>query len=150
MPLTPFHFGPGMLIKPLVKKFSLTAFIVSQIIMDIEPLWNILRKAPRLHGLFHSFVGSLIPAFLTVVLVKRFLKRVPLSVLVYSVLIGVWSHVVLDGIMHRDMTPFFPFSDVNPLLGIIPLSFLYLGCVISGVIGLILWFLLRVRAVPDR
>ncbi len=145
MPLTPFHFGPGILIKPLAKKFSLTAFIVSQIIIDLEPLWNILRKAPRLHGLFHTFLGALIPAFLTVMVVRNILKRVPVSVLLFSALIGVWSHVILDGIMHRDMTPFFPFSDANPFLGIIPLSFLYWGCVVSGVIGLILWLLFRNR-----
>ena len=30
-------------------------------------------------------------------------------------LIGAYSQLILDSIMHRDMSPFFPFSDYNRL-----------------------------------
>ena len=31
-----------------------------------------------------------------------------------SAYIGAFSHVLLDGIMHDDMRPFFPLTDANP------------------------------------
>ena len=34
-------------------------------------------------------------------------------------LIGAWSHLLLDSFMHEDIKPFSPFTDANPLLGVI-------------------------------
>ena len=55
-----------------------------------------------------------------------------------AVLSGVFGgvfHSVLDGIMHEDMRPLRPFSDANPLYGLVSLRVLYLFCVITGLVG---------------
>jgi len=137
MPLTPFHFGPGLLIKSLSRRhFSLSAFIISQIVMDMETLWNILRGAARLHVFFHTFLGSLVPALITIWLFRSAANR---RAVVFASLIGVWSHVLLDAIMHRDMMPFAPFSAANPWLGMISVSTLHVSCVLVGIAGWFLW-----------
>ena len=39
MPITPFHFGPGALVKVIVPKhFSWTIFALSNILIDLEPV----------------------------------------------------------------------------------------------------------------
>jgi hypothetical protein len=42
---------------------------------------------------------------------------------------------VLDGIMHSDMRPFRPFSNANPLYGVVSVRTLYLFCIITGLVG---------------
>jgi membrane-bound metal-dependent hydrolase YbcI (DUF457 family) len=41
---------------------------------------------------------------------------------------GSYSHVVLDSLMHRDITPFAPFSNANPLLQAVSLRTLHWSC----------------------
>ena len=60
-----------------------------------------------------------------------------LARLLATALLATWSHVVLDGIMHRDARPFWPFTDRNPLLSLVGVGSLHLACVILGVVGLI-------------
>jgi membrane-bound metal-dependent hydrolase YbcI (DUF457 family) len=142
MPITPFHFGLGMLVKPALRsRFSLWTFILSQILVDLETLWNIIRQVPRLHGFFHSFLGSLIPGMAAAFILRAIHPSSSLPTLLFSSLIGVWSHVVLDGIMHADVTPFFPFSTANPLLHLCSLTTLHLGLVVSGVAGSVWWLM---------
>ncbi len=140
MPVTPFHFGPGILVKSMARqRFSLAAFIVSQIFVDVETAWNFFTHAPRLHTWFHSFAGSLIPAALTVLALQIYSQRIRWSTLILSALVGVWSHVILDGIMHKDARPFMPFSSSNPFLGTWSVLTLHLVCVFSGLVGWLIW-----------
>ncbi len=50
MPFTPFHMGPGLLIKAVLQgAFSLMVFGWAQIVMDIQPLvtvWALQAFAP--------------------------------------------------------------------------------------------------------
>jgi membrane-bound metal-dependent hydrolase YbcI (DUF457 family) len=50
-------------------------------------------------------------------------------------LIGTYSHILLDGIMHADMNPLWPFADGNPLLGLLDVGLLHVVCAICGVVG---------------
>jgi hypothetical protein len=52
--------------------------------------------------------------------------------------VGALSHPVLDGIMHSDIEPFQPWTAANPLHGVVGLAALHLGCLIAGVVGLVL------------
>ncbi len=55
MPITPFHLGPGLLIKTAVPKgFSLSAFASVQVAIDIEVIVNVARGHDPLHGFFHT------------------------------------------------------------------------------------------------
>ena len=141
MPLTPFHFGPGVLVKSFLRsKFSLSTFILSQIFIDLETLWNIIRQAPRLHVVFHSFLGSLIPGVVAILAIRAISPSSSFPVLLFSSLVGVWSHVIFDGIMHADVTPFFPFSSANPFLDLCSLATLHVALVVSAIVGGLWWF----------
>lgn len=61
--------------------------------------------------------------------------------------LGAYSHVLFDAIMHSDARPFAPWSSVNPLLDVIPLLWLHGGCVLFGVVGVVV---LRARAKPNN
>jgi hypothetical protein len=37
--------------------------------------------------------------------------------------------------MHADMRPLRPFSDANPLLGLVSIQVLYLFCIVTGILG---------------
>jgi hypothetical protein len=157
MPITPFHFGPGYLVKSACRKrFSFFVFVLSQIIIDLEPLYNMITDKHPVHGRLHTFLGSLIVVGITVLLAKplakgisKFLKFFPtfrknidgiqdyhFRVIWISAFVGGWSHVFLDSIMHLDMRPFWPFSNANPLLEIVSLLTLHIICIAMGMIGL--------------
>jgi hypothetical protein len=150
MPFTPFHFGPGILVKSVApRRFSFLVFIAIQVLIDFETLWNLMRGNPRLHTFFHSYLGALLISVLIfvfrhklVALAKRinFFRRTLVGslapdVLVFSVVVGAFSHVLLDSLMHADLFPFAPFSLGNNFQGQISLIGLHLGCIISGAIG---------------
>ena len=154
MPITPFHFGPGTLIKSAAPKwFSLRAFILVQILIDTETLWNIYQDSPRLHTFFHSYLGSLAMMILTGLIIffynkglntfnlkpssDYFLHSFKPGPTLTGVAIGGLSHVYLDSIMHADMFPFAPFSNAHPHLRMISLRELHLICLMSFVIGFI-------------
>lgn len=53
---------------------------------------------------------------------------------------GVYSHVMLDSVMHADMLPFSPFSEENGLYHVISVLSLHVFCLIVGVVGVV-WLL---------
>ncbi len=155
MPFTPFHMGPGILVKALLQgSFSLMVFGWSQIVMDIQPLVAIVTGEGRLHGFTHTYVGSTLIAIFSA-LTGKYLSQWALvvlsngaqrgitirwSVAFFSAFIGAYSHVILDSIMHTDMEPLSPFSKANELLGLVSVATLHEFCVYSGVLGAILYF----------
>jgi membrane-bound metal-dependent hydrolase YbcI (DUF457 family) len=59
--------------------------------------------------------------------------RLPIAAV--SGIFGGIFHSVLDGIMHADIRPFRPFTDANPLYGLVSLRVLYLFCIVTGFVG---------------
>lgn len=159
MPFTPFHFGPGLLIKSFAQKFSLTIFIFSQIIMDLEPLYFILTSNPPVHRFLHTFAGSHAVVLISVIAGKpicefslrifskimRFKQEVKISwaAAFVSALVGAYSHVFMDCLMHRDMNPLYPFSAINPILHLVSLSSLHWFCAASFALGSIVYLVRR-------
>lgn len=113
MPFTPFHMGAGVLAKAIAPRYiSLQAFALSQIALDIEAAVGMARGSDVLHGWTHTYSGSLVVvagAALTWKAIEgRRLYRWTLPVLDWKVLgatmvVGAWSHVALDALIHRDM-----------------------------------------------
>lgn len=154
MPFTPFHFGPGLLVKGLVPdRFSWTAFVSAQVLIDCETLYYILGRQYPLHRELHTFVGAT-SAGLAGALMLLGLRRLaaePLGRLeafapslrseaskagiIAGGLAGGASHPFLDGLMHSDIRPFAPWTDANPLLGAIGLDSLHLGCLAAALAG---------------
>lgn len=157
MPFTPIHMGPGVLIKSLLQgSFSLMVFGWSQIVIDIQPLIAMIRGVGRLHGFTHTYVGATLIAIVSAVTGKYLAQWALISVFelkpvvirwwvaFLSAFIGVYSHVVLDSIMHTDIQPLLPLSAANDLQGILTISALHKFCVYSGVAGAAIYFVIAI------
>jgi hypothetical protein len=147
-----------LLLRGFTSRFSFGVFATVQVLIDVETVANFIGNAPRLHTASHSFVGSLIPATIAIVihrpafrLAARLLAPLPSlgrwafgevafarGPLMGSALIGAWSHVVFDSVMHADARPFMPFSAANPFLQIISSSSENWICLVCGVVGMTL------------
>ncbi|HEU5135009.1 MAG TPA: metal-dependent hydrolase [Steroidobacteraceae bacterium] len=158
MPITPFHFGPGVLFHAVSpRRVSFIAFVAANCITDCESVYNVLRGHYPVHRFLHTFVGAALVTAMTVALfvaMRRLARnvRVPdwfewqqltLAPVVVGALLGSYSHVVLDGIMHADMRPFAPWSDANPFLYVVSMSTLHWMCLTLGVVGVLLWLKTR-------
>jgi membrane-bound metal-dependent hydrolase YbcI (DUF457 family) len=140
MPVTPYHFGPALVAKGLLKnRFCLISFAISQIIIDLESVYYLIKEQYPIHRFLHSYLGATLVILLTIVLIKPIVKifKTKSSYLAITIasLFGGYSHILLDSIMHGDMKPLSPLSDSNTLLRIIDLTTLHNFCLYSGVLG---------------
>ncbi|MDD5057678.1 MAG: DUF4184 family protein [Sideroxydans sp.] len=151
MPFTPFHFGPGVAIHSVApKRVSFLAFCVANVLIDVEPLYYMLTDSMPLHRFFHTAIGATLVAIATVLLFAAyrwftestwmpdiFERRTPeFSAVVAGAVLGTYSHILLDSMMHSDAHPFAPFSDANPLLNLVSYDALHWACAISGILGI--------------
>lgn len=156
MPFTPFHMGPGILLKAVLQgSFSLMVFGWAQIIMDLQPLFVLVTGDGDLHGFSHTYIGATLLAVFAA-LSGKYLSEVGLVLLgisrnedpvkiiwwvsFLSAFIGTYSHVVLDSIMHSDIEPYYPLSITNQLLGIITVNQLHQFCLYSALIGVVVYY----------
>lgn len=170
MPVTPLHFGPGLLIKAVIPRhFSWCAFAGANVLIDIEPAAYWIIEGDPAHRFFHTYLGASI-AGVVAVLLSLFLLPLWLHwwnrqlsstqakwlgvepvVSRFSVwcgaMIGAWSHVLLDSIMHHDVVPFAPLTQGNLLVGLVSISDLYLACLIAGLVAAGVLIAARVRRV---
>jgi hypothetical protein len=165
MPFTPFHFGPALTIKAIAPGyFSLTVFILSQVLIDLEPLYFMVIQDPPLHRFFHTYLGA--SAVFAVCLIigkpigQLWLKLwnktiapghhsrlyaqplISFKATAISSFIGAYTHVFLDSIMHGDMQPLAPWSTNNIMLGVVDLLALHFGLIVLATVGLF-WLLLH-------
>lgn len=156
MPVTPFHFGPGSLIKSLAPSwFSLRVFILSQVIIDCESAWNMIQGHERVHTFFHTFAGSTVAIVATIAIATIYAKlssRLPKKTISDGLFrppgmleiftgatCGGYSHVLLDAIMHRDSQPFWPITMHNPYLRWISVENLHLFCIYAFLAAGTIW-----------
>ena len=155
MPFTPFHMGPGILVKAFMgSAFSLMIFGWTQIVMDIQPLIVLLSGEGHLHGFSHTYLGAALIAIFSAV-TGKYLAQFGLRLLgmtsalrlefawwvvFLSAFIGSFSHVLLDSVMHADVQPFYPATEANTLLGVIPLALLHKLCLYSGLLGAAIYY----------
>ena len=152
MPVTPLHFGPGGAMYALAPRhISLLAFCTANVLIDLEPLYYMQFDQGSLHRFFHTYIGATVIAAATVLMFMSALKLAtwtslpnpfqwqalkPFQVITGAV-IGSYSHIVLDSVMHADIRPWSPFSEANGLYRIISLDLLHSFCVWSGVAALV-------------
>jgi len=160
MPITPFHLGPAAAVKAIVPgHFSLTVFTFVQMLIDLEPLYYMAVDADPLHRFMHTFAGGTLAAILGVVAgrplceaalgwwnahldpqLARWLstgRTITLTAAICGAILGAYSHLALDAIMHADVRPLAPFSQANWLHGLISIEGLYWACAIAGLVGLL-------------
>ena len=161
MPFTPFHMGAGILLKALLHgSFSLMVFGWAQIIMDLQPLFVLLSGEGQLHGFSHTFIGATLLAIVAAFSGKYlsefgliFLgiakREKPIHIIwpvtFISAFIGTFSHVILDGIMHSDVQPYYPISESNHFLGLLTTADLHKFCVYSALIGAGIYYLINFK-----
>ncbi len=159
MPFTPFHFGPALLVKAIASRsFSFGTFVAVQVVIDLETLYHLIRRDWPVHRELHSLVGGAAVGVALGVAVwlagSMFVRRLPLWPAVRAEvsfmgtlvggLVGGISHSILDGMMHRDVRPYWPFSEAPGWSGMVSVGALHLACVLSGVLGCgILWLTLK-------
>jgi hypothetical protein len=167
MPITPLHFGLGAALKAsLAGAFSFTVFALVNTLVDVEPVVRVIIAADRLHAHVHTYFGASVIAIPCAIfgrplcewLLRAWNRRLepklkrPLSIdpvisrgAAWSgALLGAWSHVALDSIMHPDMAPLWPFAAGNALLGLISIEALSWSLVGLGVAGVAVLVVARV------
>ena len=166
MPFTPFHMGAAMVIKPGAgHRFSVMAFALVQVIIDIEPGIQMARGSDVLHGPSHTIIGAILiataVAFISPWLISRIVRRwnqevrhhklgllaeseqVSRTAVIAGAFFGTLSHLVLDSMMHHDIHPLAPFTNANPLIDLVSHDGVYQLCVVMGVVGSVAWVLLK-------
>lgn len=154
MPYTPYHFGPsGFVALALRKWLDVPVFVLANIVVDVEvlffPRWPVHRYVHTL--LIGAAVGAVfaIAAYPLRGLFKRFMQliRIPyktgLAKMLASGVLGVWLHVFLDAIWHRDVRIFWP-SKARPLYRLLTHPQVLLVCKLSF-IGLAVLYVIAVR-----
>ncbi len=159
MPFTLLHFGPGLIIKAAApSQFSLTAYTLANVAVDLEPLYHIFRGDTPLHGPVHTLplstltgllvgVGvSLLPKVLQAGSLQRTDGKYPdalraefrLPTSIIGGVLGGLSHSLIDSLIYTDFHPFAPLSAQNPLHGLITPGNLSYGLFLAGLIGVVL------------
>lgn len=153
MPFTPYHFGPSGFIGLALRKWiDIPVFVLANVIVDLEVLvirlfgagWPIHRYAHTL--LLGTAVGIIwaVAAYPLRNLFKRLMQtlRIPYQPKFWKMLIsgilGVWLHVVLDAIYHRDVRLFWP-DKARPLYRLITRQQLEALCLAFFIAAIILW-----------
>ena len=169
MPITPLHFGlaiAGKVVAP--RYFSVLAFGLTQVIIDAEAGFYLLQGSWPVHRFLHSYLGATVVVVVTVLLGRPLLKlvirgwngllagrsegrlrlcpNVPLVAVASGAVLGGYSHIFLDSIVHADMAPFAPWHSGNSLLNVISTTSVMLLCAGMGLVGGIVLLMAAVRS----
>jgi len=165
--------GPGMLIKAAVMdRFSIVVFGLTQVAIDMEALWYLIRWDLPIHRFWHTYSGATIVAAVFIIVGKpvsqviksgwnrcavfcgrkEFIVPVRTSWLASFIgaVIGSYSHILLDSMYSCDMAPMQPWTDNNPMLGIVGPVWILLLCVLFGILGVGGYFERRSKQTRDR
>jgi membrane-bound metal-dependent hydrolase YbcI (DUF457 family) len=159
VPFTAFHAGPGLLLKGAAPRaVSLAAFVATQVAVDLEPLWFILRGEYPVHRWTHTFavggaIGLIVGAALHA-LARRWSgpaaatlrADLALGAALIGGLLGGVSHAWLDGLMHRDVRALRPFAETTWVLSPAGVTALHIGCAVAGLFGVLVMLVRRARA----
>lgn len=157
--------GPGMIGKAIMPhRFSVMAFGIAQVLIDLEVLWNMAHHNNQLHTFFHTYLGASLVVLITVAFGKMTIGWVrkiwdiaardiscfgvtvsgPISwtATILGASIGGYSHVLFDSFYHTDIKPLQPWSDSNPCKGLIDPFKMEIAFNALFIVGL-LWFIIR-------
>ncbi len=140
--------GLGLVIKSgKPKNFSLLMFGLSQVAIDLQPLIAMTTGGSiELHGISHTILGATLIAPLCLpfrkLLELAFKQTIGVSAAVAGAFVGVYSHLILDSIVHADVSGnlFYPFHIESRLLGLLSWEGMTYFCIILAAIGsIVLW-----------
>ena len=162
MPITPFHIIAAAPIKATIPRhFSWSIFTLTNIFIDLEPITYFIFTGIPSHKFFHSIFGATLLGLICALFFRKICRNyiikwnknlhpidrnwlevktpeIYIHEGLISGLIGAWSHITLDAMMHVDIKPLWPFLDQNPALGIVSATSILYCCLISLLIGVLL------------
>jgi len=126
MPFTPYHFGPSGFFALVFRKYlDIPVFLLSNIIIDTGVL--LLGRHLYTHTLLLGAVIGIVWGIAAYPL-RHFFKKIMQTFLlpyqtnlwkmIVSGILGIWLHVIIDGIYHWDVKVFWPGSS-RPLYRLI-------------------------------
>ena len=139
--------GFGLIVKSAKPvKVSLILFGFSQIVIDLQQLYKHIMNPHGFayHGLTHTILGATLIAIICLpcrgLLERLFRQAISKSSAIYGVFIGVYSHLLLDSLVHNEVSLnlFWPLHIDSHLFGFIYIHGMNKLCIIMAVIGLIL------------
>lgn len=120
------------------------------------------QRAPYLHGFFHSYLGASIIGVLVALIVYalrsvlheilvafRLPQKSSFKKILLTSLFGVYFHIFLDSFLYTDIRPFYPL-EIKPLYGAIQSRTIYLFCVVSFLLGFLLYIYRVVKGVSTN
>ena len=137
MPFTPFHFGPGLLVKGIApRRFSWAAFIAVQVVIDCETLYYLVRHEHPVHRTLHTTPGATLAGVATALAVLGLRVLLESQANGTSVLTdfkrpSIRSEVSGPGTLEGGLAG----GASHPLLGV---DTLHARCVMAGLIGVVL------------
>jgi hypothetical protein len=148
---------------------SFTAFAITQVCIDCETLYYMIRKDWPPHRQLHSVVGGSVAGLAVaaaVVIGRPAIDRLAAwllgrqaaspsvsseataSAAVCGGLLGGSTHAVLDGLCHADGNPWWPFAASSNLYGTVSPLVLHASCVLAGLVAVLwLWWREKARSV---
>jgi hypothetical protein len=147
------------------RHFGFIAFAATQVVIDVETLYHLVRRNWPVHRTLHTYIGASVVGAVVggaafgfgELLIKWWNRGEPAggpeianpksfrrNAALFGGMFGGISHVLLDSIMHQDIQPLWPFTKANEMLGAISLAGLHSGCVIAGLVGLAIMLLNRI------
>jgi len=140
--------GVGLVIKSgEPKRFSLVMFGLSQVVIDLQPLVAMTTGGSiELHGISHTIVGATVIALLCLpfrrLLEIAFKQSIAGRAAIAGSFVGVYSHLILDSIVHADVSGnlFYPLHIDSRLLGLLSWEGMNYLCILLGALGCaVLW-----------
>ena len=169
MPVTPFHFCAGALLKAAAPdKVSWTVFAFANCLIDLEPVTLFLVTGDPAHPWLHTLPGAVLVAAIAATLGRplcefwlRWWNRnlsetqarwlgcgttIGGKAAWAGALLGTGTHLALDMFMHADVRPAWPLLADNPFAGKVPVETLQWGALAMLLPALAICLLRRRRA----
>jgi len=169
MPVTPFHFCAGALLKAAAPdKVSWTVFAFANCLIDLEPVTLFLLSGDPAHPWLHTLPGAVLVATIAATLGRPLCERwlrwwnrnlseaqarwlgcgttIGGKAAWAGALLGTGTHLALDMFMHADVRPAWPLLADNPFAGKIPVETLQWGALATLLPALAIFLLRRRRA----
>jgi len=161
-----------MIVKAIMPhRFSILAFVIAQVLIDLEVLWNMAHHSNQLHTFFHTYLGASLVVLITIPFGKMlsgWMRRIwnlaagytsrsdrtvtghaSWTATILGAAVGAYSHVLFDSFYHIDIQPFQPWSDSNPCRGLMDpfkMEIVFNALFIIGLLWFIIGEILRIRA----
>ena len=128
MPFTPYHFGPSGFLGLLFRKWvDLPVFVLANVAVDVEVLVIVIFGLGQpVHRYGHTLLGGAVVGvvwglaayplrgtFRRAMESARLKYETSLLKMIVSGVLGVWLHVLIDGIYHFDVRPFWPNEKIS-------------------------------------